>query len=62
VSADWVPTARLRWVFRDVPVGGGMNRSERVLQQWHAQDLPSYMKRANEEGAWIDVPEGVEAP
>ncbi len=67
VSADWVPTARLRWVAReqraavDVTIGEetltGTSVCGRwpVLQQWFAADVPGYMRR-DAEGEWRDVP------
>ena len=71
VRGDLAPTARLRWVEREVPAtelseGGGAVTLRgmtqwRVLQQWWAADVPSYM-RATAEGEWRDVPVGVEAP
>ena len=49
---DWRPTARLRWVRRapqyDDP------RGAMILQQWHAPDVPGYMRGS--EGEWRDVP------
>jgi hypothetical protein len=67
VSADWVPTARLRWVAREVPVPvktdePPMSRFERTLEQWWTADLPSYMRRANEEGEWREVVTVEDAP
>jgi len=50
--ADWIliPTARLRWVYRD----GVQSPPHKFLQQWWAQDLPSYM-RQEAVGEWRDV-------
>jgi hypothetical protein len=78
MNSDWVPTARLRWVAREVVVGGqpsadsisdsypatsaAMNRFQRVLEQWWTADLPSYMRRANEEGEWREVVTVEDAP
>lgn len=59
------PTARLRWVERrppddpvDGPASGGVRR---VLQQWFAEPMPSYM-RNQAKGEWRDVETGIEAP
>ena len=63
MSADWVPTAKLRWVERpgttgNFTVGGptGKDRVARrfVLQVWYSQDVPGYMRR-DAEGEWRDV-------
>ena len=61
MSDDWVPTPRLRWLSRAHKVtmddsGTETTTMDAVLQCWWAQDLPSYMKRGNEEGEWRDVP------
>ena len=62
---DWVPTARLRFVEREVPLDDPgqlvTKRTVRILQQLWSRDLPSYM-RNSEEGEWKDVPIGVESP
>lgn len=54
MSADWVPTARLRWERREI-FGDPVNTT-RVLQQWYAADVPGYLRRTAE-GEWRDVPE-----
>ena len=54
MSADWVPTARLRWVKKDEPTAG-LAIGGIVLQQWFSQDVPGYMRR-DAEGEWRDVP------
>ena len=59
VRGDLAPTARLRWVERTPDLG--VVPAHRVLQQWFAADVPSYM-RTMAEGEWRDVPVGVEAP
>lgn len=51
---EFVPTAALRFIERKVPVADGSGISIKVLQQWHAPDLPKYMRGA--EGEWRDVP------
>ncbi len=72
VRGDLAPTARLRWVERattaDAPMNDAVIReirgdraTDKILQQWWAADVPSYM-RATAEGEWRDVPAGVEAP
>lgn len=58
-SSDWKPTTRLRFVEREgEPVLGEDEKLRAtvryVLQQWHAPDLPAYMRGA--EGEWRDVP------
>jgi len=56
---DWVPTAKLRFVEREVPLDVPTQlvtkKTVRILQQFWSQDLPSYMRR-EAEGAWRDVP------
>jgi len=61
MSADWVPTAKLRWVNRavgDTDRGPGRGliplEYERVLQVWYSQDVPGYMRR-DADGEWRDV-------
>jgi hypothetical protein len=62
-SKGYVPTARLRFVEREVPgvSGGAPPCTLRILQQWWGQDLPSYMADIAE-GEWRDVPLGIEGP
>ena len=50
-SDVWVPTARLRWVTRPAQPPA----LERVLQCWHAPEMPGYM-RDMRVGEWRDVP------
>lgn len=54
------PTSKLRWVMRTEaeapPDADGMRwvpTPQRVLQQWWAADVPSYMRGT--EGEWRDV-------
>jgi hypothetical protein len=55
-NSDWVPTARLRFVKREIPgVEGGVPAyTLRILQQYWAQDVPGYMRKSAE-GGWRDV-------
>lgn len=46
----YVPTPRLRFVYRDT-----LSEGLRVLQQWFAPDMPGYM-RDPKVGEWRDVP------
>jgi hypothetical protein len=52
----WAPTARLRLERRVMGgVGEGATRwYDYVLQQWHAPDVPGYLRGG--EGEWRDVP------
>jgi len=51
--ADLRPTPRLRWIQRELKLGErGWGRD---LQQWWAEDMPSYM-RDQAKGEWRDVP------
>jgi hypothetical protein len=56
MSADWVPTAKLRWIHRrdDAAPTSGLSIGGTVLQQWWAADVPGYMRR-DAEGEWRDV-------
>jgi hypothetical protein len=60
MSAAFVPTENLRFVEREVAVADGTQVTMRILQQWHAMDLPKYMRGA--EGEWRDVPTWREPP
>ena len=51
---ELVPTERLRFVKREVPVPGATPIELRILQQWYAIDMPKYMRSG--EGEWRDVP------
>ena len=59
-NEDWVPTAKLRWVKREVtPAHGSAPTIDemfnlRVLQIWYSQDVPGYMRK-DAEGEWRDV-------
>jgi hypothetical protein len=57
-NSDWVPTARLRFVEREVPLDNPgqlvTKRTVRILQQYWAQDVPGYMRK-RAEGGWRDV-------
>jgi hypothetical protein len=50
---EFAPTENLRFVQREVAVPDGSIITIKVLQQWHAPDLPKYMRGA--EGEWRDV-------
>lgn len=55
---DWVPTARLRFVEREVPLDNPgqlvTKRTVRILQQYWAHDVPGYMRKSAED-EWRDV-------
>jgi len=56
--ADLRPTPRLRWVqIKPVPDSrfGLAQVDFKMLQQWWAEDMPSYM-RDQAKGEWRDVP------
>lgn len=53
------PTPHLRFVEREVTVEGSGVIKNRFLQQWWAEDVPSYM-RGTAAGEWRDVPMGVD--
>jgi hypothetical protein len=57
--SDLAPTARLRFVERTVEREGKKSATTvRILQQFWALDVPSYMR--GKEGQWRDVPLEVE--
>jgi hypothetical protein len=60
MNEDWKPTARLRLVNRSPPPGTEVapGWKLRILQQWFAPDVPSYM--LGDEGEWRDIPVGDE--
>ena len=64
-NGEMAPTAKLRFVERrppsdpvDGPAGGPPRR---ILQQWWAPSVPSYMVDPSQ-GQWVDVPLGIESP
>ena len=57
---DWAPTERLRFVERQTSEGVEQKskkttvaRTVRILQQWFAPNVPSFMR--GNEGEWRDV-------
>jgi len=59
MADNFVPTAGLRFVLRDVRIGEDLVRNTRILQQWWAPEVPRYMR--GPDGEWRDV-ELVDAP
>lgn len=63
--SNFTPTPKLRFVERQIPVdpidGPASGPPRRILQQYWAEDLPSYM-RDTAKGEWRDVPIGIESP
>lgn len=55
-----IPTARLRFIEREPPLGitGG---PWKILQQYWAEDMPAYM-RDQAKGEWRDVPLEIPSP
>lgn len=52
---EYQPTAKLRWVNGFLPNGDGLSQREvRVLQQWWAPNVPTYMVDPSQ-GEWRDV-------
>ena len=60
-NGEMAPTARLRFVERRAPSDHTDGPPRRILQQWWAPSVPSYMVDPSQ-GQWVDVPMGVEAP
>ena len=60
-NGEMAPTAKLRFVERAVSLDAENCRTVRILQQWWAPSVPSYMVDPSQ-GQWVDVPMGVEAP
>ena len=61
-NGEMAPTARLRFVERAMPLDAENRlRTVRILQQWWAPSVPSYMVDPSQ-GQWVDVPMGIEAP
>jgi hypothetical protein len=54
VKPDLAPTPRLRWVERPAPRFKAPKATVRVLQQWWAPDVPSFM-RDDRIGEWREV-------
>jgi hypothetical protein len=56
MTDNYKPTAHLRWVTREIEAGGrkASPRTEQILQQWWAPDMPAYMQSGD--GEWRDVP------
>jgi len=52
VNGALAPTAKLRFIVREIPDGDTI-RHAKILQQWWAMDVPSYMQGS--EGEWRDV-------
>jgi hypothetical protein len=50
MNGDWKPTGKLRFVERRDADG-----VTRILQQFIAPDVPSYLMN-DREGKWVDVP------
>lgn len=51
----WKPTANLRWIKKEIHLGGGMAKQEKVLQQKFIG--MSYLNRIiNDSYEWRDVP------
>ena len=59
MNDNLVAQARLRWVQRPFSDQPNPVRIISVLQQWWAQDLPTYMRDVAK-GEWRDVPLEIE--
>ena len=54
-NGEMAPTPRLRFVERAVSLDAESCRTVKILQQWWAPNVPSYMVDPSQ-GAWRDVP------
>jgi hypothetical protein len=52
VNGALAPTAKLRFIVREIPDGDTI-RHAKILQQWWCENVPSYMQGS--EGEWRDI-------